>query len=80
MCACYVVQKWAAPLAGCTESVNEGKAARSAALTSAAGRDATPMAVRKAATAPTRDTNTTMSACRWVPCHLSNSSISHEIS
>lgn len=69
------MQKWAALLAGCTGSVNEVKAVRSAVLRSAAGKAATPMAARKAATAPRTRTNTRESACRWVPCHLSNFSI-----
>ncbi|KAA8580474.1 hypothetical protein FQN60_013432, partial [Etheostoma spectabile] len=58
--------KWAALLAGCTGSVNEVKAVHSAALKSAAGRAATLMAARKAATAPCTPTNTTVSAYRSV--------------
>lgn len=59
--------KWAAHLAGCTGSVNEVRAVRSAALRSAAERAATLMAVRKAATAPRTPTYIMVSACRSVP-------------
>lgn len=58
--------RWAALLAGCTGSVNEEKVVLSAALRSAAGRDATLTAVRKAATVPCTPTNTVDSAYRSV--------------
>lgn len=60
------VQMWAALLGGCIGSVNEAKAVLTAALRSAAGRDATMTAVRKAATVPCTPTTTAASAYRCV--------------
>lgn len=56
---------WAALLAGCIGSVSVAKAVPSAVLRSVAGRAATLMAVRKAATVRSTPTNTTVPARRW---------------
>lgn len=71
-CCCVALQRWAALLAGCTGSVNEEKVVLSAALMSAAGRDATLTAARKAATVPCTPTSTEDSAYRWVQSNVSS--------